>query len=344
MNRKNSGFTLVELLVVVAIIGVLVALLLPAVQAAREAARRMQCTQNLSQLIIGVHSYEMSHRSFPPGSIDKAKQVSNAPSGYHHSWITQILAHVEEANAGKAIDRRVGVYAAENVPVRTVEIPLLHCSSDGMSGGPHSSYAGVHNATEQPISEVNNGVFILNKSIRYDDVSDGSAQTLFISEKLGESGVDLGWMSGTRATLRNFGLGINNNAGGLAVVVTPAPQANNSPYVVPVMNPYGLPGLPANFGNLIRDYDNKNGAGSSAEDDLEDMGMGEGAPEGPAGQSAPSNKKFLFVGGFSSSHPGGANAAFGDGHVTYLSESADLITLQQMCDRADGKLIRDRFR
>ena len=77
MIRKSSGFTLVELLVVIAIIGVLVALLLPAVQAAREAARRTQCINNIKQMGLGAVNYESAHGSFPPGRLYPDWQKAN---------------------------------------------------------------------------------------------------------------------------------------------------------------------------------------------------------------------------------------------------------------------------
>ena len=106
--KSREGFTLVELLVVIAIIGVLVALLLPAVQMAREAARRLSCSNNLGQLITAIHNYEMAHGIYPSGTIDSKGPVANVPVGYHHNWMSQITPYIEEGNTWRAIDFSVG--------------------------------------------------------------------------------------------------------------------------------------------------------------------------------------------------------------------------------------------
>jgi prepilin-type N-terminal cleavage/methylation domain-containing protein/prepilin-type processing-associated H-X9-DG protein len=89
-RRHRSGFTLVELLVVIAIIGVLVGLLLPAVQAAREAARRMQCSNNLKQQGLAIHNHHDAMKYFPPGGYN--------PWGRIGSWATNILPYIEQSN------------------------------------------------------------------------------------------------------------------------------------------------------------------------------------------------------------------------------------------------------
>ena len=96
-SRKSQAFTLVELLVVIAIIGILIALLLPAVQAAREAARRSQCTNNIKQLALSLHNYPDVTKSFPAGS--SAFTAGGDVPGYaplNQSWITRLLPFVEQ--------------------------------------------------------------------------------------------------------------------------------------------------------------------------------------------------------------------------------------------------------
>ena len=93
MDSAPTGFSLVELLVVITIIGVLIALLLPAVQAAREAARRVSCLNNLHQIGIGLQNYHAACGCFPPGGIEPAFRVSN---GRQFAWSAFLLPYIEQ--------------------------------------------------------------------------------------------------------------------------------------------------------------------------------------------------------------------------------------------------------
>jgi prepilin-type N-terminal cleavage/methylation domain-containing protein/prepilin-type processing-associated H-X9-DG protein len=203
--RGRAGFTLIELLVVIAIIAVLIALLLPAVQAAREAARRSQCINNLVQIGVAINNYESAFEMFPPGVVNPTGPIVNAPKGYHMGWAVQILPYLEQGNTFKKVDFSTGVYSPTNDTVRVHVINVMLCPSDGFgTANPvaGTNYAACYNDTEAPIDVKNTGVFYLNSSTRYEQITDGSSNTFFIGEKLLSSG-DLGWMSGTRATLRN---------------------------------------------------------------------------------------------------------------------------------------------
>ena len=166
--RPRPAFTLVELLVVIAIIGILVGLLLPAVQAAREAARRMQCSNNLKQLGLAFHNYESSTKSFP---INYAKR-GIAPYGNDgpgiansgKSWMQMILPYIEQTNLYNNIDFTVTIGlqprtspattpVGKNRLVAKTIVPSFLCPSDDSNGGGILASRSDLNETAAPADE-----------------------------------------------------------------------------------------------------------------------------------------------------------------------------------------------
>ena len=128
---RKLGFTLVELLVVIAIIGILVGLLLPAVQAAREAARRMQCGNNLKQIGLAFHTYADANKRFPPGNITDGTCCSTLS---HTVWSVSILPYLEQANLNARYNPALPLEDIANDFVRTQKMPSYNCPSDPIAG------------------------------------------------------------------------------------------------------------------------------------------------------------------------------------------------------------------
>ena len=208
-SRTNvrSGFTLIEMLVVVAIIAMLAALLLPSVQQAREAARRACCFNNMMQIGVALNNYMMAHEVLPPGTQNNSGPIqSKEGGGYHMGWISQILPYLEKQYVYEHIDFTRSVYDPINLPARQYQIHLFMCPSARNTDGLNyawTNYSGVHNDFETPIDVNQNGVLFLNSSIRYEQIRDGSSNTLFVVESRMDQARDLGWISGTRSSLRN---------------------------------------------------------------------------------------------------------------------------------------------
>lgn len=191
----TTGFTLVELLVVIAMIGILIALLLPAVQAAREASRRASCANNLRQLGIAVQTYHQAHGVLPPGSI--AAEYPPFPSTpwtfYRWSALAMLTPYLENRAAQDALDMSVPLYNAglavtpENRDGVKTMISVFLCPSDQEKRvlpdfGP-TNYAvctGSGAGGGTPIDT--DGAFSVNSRVRIHDIRDGTTNTILISE------------------------------------------------------------------------------------------------------------------------------------------------------------------
>ncbi len=219
-GRRRSGFTLIELFVVVSVIVVLISLFLPAVQQARENARNIVCQSNLMQIGIALQNYSAAHTTLPPGCANATRPVLSEEKGYHVSWVVAILPFLGKRNTYEHFDFSVGVYADKNKNPRAQQIEVLSCPSAGLPFNEVGAcfYAGCHHDTNAPIDIDQDGVLFLNSSVTRADVADGFSQTIYVGECLPYQ-PNLGWASGTRSTLRNMGSPLNatqyNYDGGL---------------------------------------------------------------------------------------------------------------------------------
>lgn len=154
-HHRKFGFTLIELLVVIGIIGLLVGLLIPAVQAAREAARRSQCQNNLKQIGLAFHNYESAQRRLPPamiwsgrgeslgggwlpiGTIDHIGMGSDPTlDRLKFNWVIMLLPYMEQANLHDSFHRDLTINDPLNKPQRTTQLSTLKCPSDGYNSLP----------------------------------------------------------------------------------------------------------------------------------------------------------------------------------------------------------------
>ena len=237
-------------------------------------------------------------------------------------WMTQILPYLEQQNVYEHIDFTKSVYDPINVPPRQQRISAFICPSDpsGISQvAAVSNYCGVHNDVEAPIDVNQNGVMFLNSSIRYEQIRDGSSNTLFVMEARLNTGSDLGWMSGTKSTLRN------------AVIASSSGSPGAGPTGSPASDPTGA--QTSSGAQSSTDSETTYRLHAVTQNNVNQFNFRQELADLEAGRE--------FVGGPSSFHVGGGHFLLGDGSVRFISQNIDPKTLRNLAHRADGQMLKD---
>lgn len=313
-NRgRRPGFTLVELLVVIAIIGILIALLLPAVQAAREAARRSQCSNNLKQIGLGLHNYHDTFKQFPPGFVDSnPDHASGSTQGITGNlnglaWSALILPFIEqgplfdqvksETNGFARNWERDASGASNPIAAAREGVSVYSCPSDTMklinnkksNFGKNNYLSNSGNAAAHD----QKGMFWVESEVLMRDIRDGTSNTAMIVERTGTTEIGTtSCNSGTQACDWKAGLWIGaryiGNAAGWHSGLNPTD-----------IDSYG--GGSANY------------------------------------MIGRTTTTWGHDWGNASDHPGGVQCALCDGSVRFISETIDMLTYRYLRNRSDGQ-------
>ncbi len=221
---KTNGFTLVELLVVIAIIGILVAMLLPAVQSAREAARRISCTNNLRQTGLALLNYALVKESLPMG----CDGCGLFPVGKRTSWLTRLLPFLEQTTLADQYDDTLSATEATNRAV-AIQVTEFLCPSEPSDkrfdtskswlGCAYTDYGGVFgvegasSGNGQTIDEANLGVFLYNLATQLSEITDGTSKTIAAAELLNRRISECVWTNGENVFAQEESTPINAPSG-----------------------------------------------------------------------------------------------------------------------------------
>ncbi|WP_422928106.1 DUF1559 domain-containing protein [Singulisphaera sp. PoT] len=370
--RERRGFTLIELLVVIAIIAVLIALLLPAVQSAREAARRMQCTNNLKQIGLAMHNYHSTYDVFPMGASKNCNSDPSSSCPGYADWrgwssLASSLPFVEQTplynaiNFGMAEEIHDAVPAPENATVIGTVVKAYMCPSDPYVGQQNiNNYHACYGTTSDWPSGPNNGngnmqnadgngstgMFAVWISYGIRHATDGTSTTLLFAEAL------VGDNQGNESTHgRGIGSGTpGSHYRGNGVVVAAAKYEVDDFQATAATQQGILNSLAA----CAAEFTNPSSTAITSHRGYRWASFSEGAAFNVA--QTPNDKQYPFnvcrgQGNPSQSdngsnslpstsmHPGGVNALFGDGSVKFIKDSIARKTWWALGTRAGGEVI-----
>ena len=359
-TKSLSGFTLVELLVVIAIIGVLVALLLPAVQAAREAARRSQCANNLKQIGLGMLNYEVSRKHFPPGQAKRAGMTNKD----RLSWSVWHLPYIEQQNVFDQFDFSVDVRdfpnnRADLTGPSNAVIDSYLCPSVGRM---QQSRAGNRLEGENDTPGDGGGMACMDymgnpgpdPDVPNASLGDPSSDTTEVYR--GDTSTKLNTFASDRGVLLKYDtttfecLGLmGNNVTNLdcsSAVVKAKHITDGLSHTLLVGESTGK-GFEELFTSMSAennvDRDEPSGAWASYRNLSFIELQGDISPIQGMGYSPinPPEKIHFWIEDFFSDHPGGIQAVFCDGSVHFLSEEIEWYIVMFLCSRDGGELVSD---
>ena len=337
-SAKRRGFTLVELLVVIAIIGILIGMLLPAVQQVREAARRMACANNIRQVSLALLNFESANQDFPPGLNQEfldGTEIAGADGGQTgfqgHSMFYFILPFMEQGNVFDSMDPNVPTANRASTPGELKAASVINsllCPSDTLPSeaipfGDSEFYGGTSyrmNGGERPIfatSATNDGMFMaVGSDARKAPTAEEGVEVEIAAVYDGLSNtVMMGEMYHNDPNFDTFFEAGFTNGSPLNGWSRWYPSGGD----IGLSNIMGGAFAPINY--------------------RIPWAFGEGGA--PGSQTAWWTFQDQRLSSFGSGHPGGANLAFGDGSVRFLSDTVSQGILQLYCERDDGEVIAE---